>query len=211
MLAKTEFFIFRYKSRPLNSIPFLKLVGKKIYPSSSVKYFRLDQHLSWKPHIADIATKLQRANGMLSKLCHYLPLQLLVNIYRSIFASHMHYSYQIWVLRDYLNSHQILTLQKTALSLITFSAPRTPSNPIFSNLRILKFFDIVETLNILFVHQHLNHNLPSDLLKTLKFTKIIHSFNTRSNVLGLFQLPSIRTQNYGSSSFSKLAIQLRYL
>ena len=36
--SKTEFVIFRSKSRPLNSIPFLKLVGKKIYPSSSVKY-----------------------------------------------------------------------------------------------------------------------------------------------------------------------------
>ena len=46
------------------------------------------------------------------------------------------------------------TLQKAALRLITFSAPRTPSNPIFSNLGILKFFEFVEALNILFVHQH---------------------------------------------------------
>ena len=59
---------------------------------------------------------------------------------------------------------------------------------------------IVEVLNILFVHQHFNHNLPSDLLKTLKFTKISHSFNMRSNVLGLLQLLSVRTQNYGSNS-----------
>ena len=57
------------------------------------------------------------------------------------------------------------------------------------------------------MHQHLNHNISSDLLITLKFTKISHSFNTRSNVLGLLQLPSVRTQNYGSNSFSKLAIQ----
>ena len=87
-------------------------------------------------------------------------------------------------LRDSKNSHRIHKLQKAALRLITFSAPRTPSNPIFSNLGILKFFDIVEVLNILFVHQHLNQNLPSDLLKTLKFAKISHSFNTRGNVLG---------------------------
>ena len=91
--------------------------------------------------------------------------------------------------------------------LITFSAPRTPSNPIFSNLGILKFFDIVEVLNILFVHQYLNQNLPSDLLKTLKFIKISHSFNTRGNFLGLLKLPSVKTHNYGSNSFSKLAIQ----
>ena len=84
-------------------------------------------------------------------------------------------SCQIWDLCDNTNSHRILTLQKAALRLITFSAPRTPSNPIFFNLGILKFFDIVEVFNILFVHQYLNQNLPSDLLKRLKFTKIIHS------------------------------------
>ena len=207
--SKTEFVIFRSKSKPLTSSPFLKLVGKKIFPSSSVKYLgvRLDEHLNWKPHISDIATKLQRANGMLSKLRHYLPLKLLVNIYHSLFASHMRYNCQIWGLRDNLNSHRILTLQKAALRLITFSAPRTPSNPIFLNLGILKFFDIVEVLNVLFVHQYLNQSLPSDLLKTLKFTKISHSINTRGNVLGLLQLPSVRTQSYGSNSFSKLAIQ----
>ena len=207
--SKTEFVIFRSKSKSLTCSPFLKLVGKKIFPSSSVKYLgvRLDKHLNWKPHISDIASKLQRANGMLSKLRHYLPLKLLINIYHSIFASHMRYGCQIWGLCDNTNSHRILTLQKAALRLITFSAPRTPSNPIFSNLGILKFFDIVEVLNILFVHQYLNQNLPSDLLKTLKFIKISHSFNTRGNVLGLLQLPSVKTHNYGSNSFSKLAIQ----
>ena len=119
---------------------FLKLVGKKIFPSPSVKYLgvRLDRHLNWKSHISDIATKLQRANGMLSKLRYYLPLKILVNIYHSIFSSHMRYSCQIWGLHDNTNSHRILTLQKAALRLITFSAPRTPSNPIFSNFGIPK-------------------------------------------------------------------------
>ena len=51
----------------------------------------------------------------------------------------------------------------------------TPSNPIFSNLGILKYFDIAEVLNILFIHQHLNQNLPSDLLKTSSPKSVIHS------------------------------------
>ena len=113
---------------------------KKIFPIPSVKYLdvHLDEHLNWKFHILDIATKLQGANGMLSKLCHYLPLKILVNIYHSIFTSHMCYSCQIWGLRDNTNSYFILILQKAALRLITFSAPRTPSNPIFSNFGIPK-------------------------------------------------------------------------
>ena len=112
---------------------------------------------------------------MLSKLCHYLLFKILFNIHHSIFSSHMRYSCQIWGLCDNTNSHCILTLRKAALRLITFSGPRTPSNPIFSNLGILKYFDIVEVLNILFVHQHLNQNLPSDLLKTSSPKSVIHS------------------------------------
>ena len=36
--SKTEFIIFRSKSEPLASSPFLKLVGNKILTSPSVKY-----------------------------------------------------------------------------------------------------------------------------------------------------------------------------
>ena len=112
--SKMEFVIFRSKSKPLASSPFLKLVGKKIFPSPSVKYLgvRLDEHLNWKSHISDIATKLQRANGMLSKLRHYLLLKILVNIYHSIFSSRMRYICQIWGLRDNTNSIVFLHFKK---------------------------------------------------------------------------------------------------
>ena len=36
--SKTEFILFRSRSKPLNLIPFLKLLDKRIYPNSSVKY-----------------------------------------------------------------------------------------------------------------------------------------------------------------------------
>ena len=145
--------------KSLNSIPFLKLLGKRIYPSPSVKYLGvcLDEHLNWKPHSFEIANKLQTACGALSKLCHYIPLKLLLNVYHAIFSSHMHYACQIWGLRDNSTCHRILTLQKFALRLMTFNAP------IFSNLGILKFFELVEVLNILFVHQHSNQGLPKTI------------------------------------------------
>ena len=195
--------------KTLNSIPFLKLLGKRIYPSPSVKYLgvRLDEHLNGKPHSFEIANKLQRTCGALSKLRHYIPLKLLPNVYHAIFSSHMHYACQIWGLRDNSTCHCILTLQKFALRLITFNAPRSPSNLIFSNLGILKFFDLVEVLNILFVHQHSNQGLPLDLLDSLTFSKISHSFDTRGNALGLLQIPSVKTSFSGLHSFSRLAIQ----
>ena len=207
--SKTEFILFRSRSKSLTFIPFLKLLGKRIYPSSSVKYLgvRIDEHLSWKPHIFETANKLRRANGALSKLRLYIPLKTLVGIYHAIFSSHMRYACQVWGLCDNVACHRILTLQKCALRLITFNAPRSPSNPIFFNLEILKFFDLVEVLNILFIHQHSNRDLPEDLLNTLNLSKTSHSFNTRGSTLGLLQLSSVKTKFYGLNSFSRLSIQ----
>ena len=78
-------------SKTPESIPFIKVLGKRIYPSPNVKYLgvRLDEHLNWKSHISETAKKLQRANGALSKLCHYIPLKSLVNIYHALFSSHI--------------------------------------------------------------------------------------------------------------------------
>ena len=81
----------------------------------------------------------------------------------------MRYACQVWGLCDNVACHCILTLQKCALRLITFSAPRTPSNPIFFYLGILKIFNLVEVLNVLFVHQLFNVDLPEDLLDIFDF------------------------------------------
>ena len=93
------------------------------------------------------------------------------------------------------------------MRLITFSEPQSPSNPIFCNLQILKFFDLVEVLNILLVHQHLNLELPSDTLQTLKFDKICHGIGTRSSSLGLLSRTCANTKSFGLNALSRLAIQ----
>ena len=45
----------------------LKLNGKILYPTKSVKYLgiKIDENLTWNEHINDIAIKLNRANAMI--------------------------------------------------------------------------------------------------------------------------------------------------
>ena len=174
----------------------------------SVKYLgvHLDEHLNWKTHIASIATKLRRANGALSKLRHFVPTKIALNVYHAIFSSHARYASQIWGLCDNSVTHRILTLQNTAMRLLTFNGPRVSATPLYAELGILKFFDQVEIMNILYVHKYLNGNLPIDTLETLKFCKIDHSLQTRGNSIGLLKQPTVRTTYYGLHSFSKLSI-----
>ena len=66
----TEYILFRHKQKSVNFELKLKLNGKKIYPSSYIKYFGifLDENLNWTKHISILSNNLRRANGALVKL-----------------------------------------------------------------------------------------------------------------------------------------------
>ena len=204
--SKTEFVIFRSPWKSLDCFPpRLKLAGKILIPSKSVKYLgvHLDEHLNWKTHISSIAPKLRRANGALSKLRHYVPSKVLLSVYHAIFGSHIRYASQVWGLRDNSVTHRILTLQNTAMRLMTFNGPRTSPTPLYAELGILKVFDLVKLMNILYVHRYLSSDLPTDTLETLDFSKINHSHGTRSNAVGLLKRPNVNTTSYGLASFTR--------
>ena len=52
----------------------LKLNGKRLHRTNSLKYLgtNIDENLNWKYQICDIAIKLNKANGILSKLRHFI-------------------------------------------------------------------------------------------------------------------------------------------
>jgi len=153
--GKTEFLIFRHCRKILPFVPFLKIGGKKIFQSLNIKYLGvlIDMHLNWKAHTTSLSAKLARANGIISKLRHYVTTKTLVNIYYALFHSHLQYGCQLWGLTDNTTSKPIFILLKKALRLITFNNSRCPSSPLFSDLKILKIFDLVKCLNISFVHR----------------------------------------------------------
>ena len=64
----------------------LKLNGKRLYPTRSVKYLgiKTDESLTWNELINDIAIKLSRANAMLYKLREFVNTRILKLIYHAI-------------------------------------------------------------------------------------------------------------------------------
>ena len=64
----------------------IKLIGKRLYPSNSVKYLgvRIDKFLHWHDQVNNIAVKLNRANALLLKIRNYVNMKTLRNIYYTI-------------------------------------------------------------------------------------------------------------------------------
>ena len=96
--SKTELLLFRHPNKKIDFDLKIKINGKKIFPSTHVKYLGIyiDNHLNWKFHVNELSAKLSRANGMLSKIRHYVSHNTLTMIYHGIFSSILLYGSQIW-------------------------------------------------------------------------------------------------------------------
>ena len=56
----------------------------------------IDENLNWKQKISDIAIKLNKANGILSKLRHFIGRKTLKSIYHALFEPHLYYYSLVW-------------------------------------------------------------------------------------------------------------------
>ena len=122
-ISKTEVALFK-SSRKRADVPLnLKLNGKRLYPTNSVKYLglKINENLNWKQQISDIAIKLNRANAILSKLRYLIDRKPLKLIYHAIFESHLCYSSLVWA--QNLNSIKRHRFAEKILTNYIFSKP----------------------------------------------------------------------------------------
>ena len=90
--------IFKSKQKKLKGDLKIKLCGKILYPTESVKYLgvKIDTNLTWQHHINYLSIKLNRANVLLFKIRKYVSLKILRSIYFAIFDSHLSYYCLVW-------------------------------------------------------------------------------------------------------------------
>ena len=203
--SKTELIVFRKPNVPM---PYLniKINGVKLKPKSEIKYLgmTIDEHLTFKTHINLMNAKLKRANNLLALSRHYLPSNLLKQIYHAQFHSHLSYGCQVWGLKPDSIS-QTITLQKKALRLMAFSQRDAPVNPIFKDLQILKLEDLITSNNVIFVHKTLNNLSPSHFKNFYELHILNHNYNTVNNPNSRYSIPA------GSVSLDNMEIEsLKY-
>ena len=110
-VEKTELVIFKSPRKVLSDEIKIKLTGKRLYPSNSVKYLgvRIYKFLHWHDQVNNIAVKLIRADALLLKIINYVNMKTLRNISYTIFDSHLTYSCIVWAQNiNAVNRHIIL-------------------------------------------------------------------------------------------------------
>ena len=200
-INKTEVILFKHHKKLVNYDLKLKLYGKRLYLTNKTKYLGLliDENLNWKFHLEQLAVKLRKVNGILSKLRHFLTTVTLKSIYYALFYSNLIYGLQVWG-QDLNSNCRIKKLQKTAIRLMSFSKPTDHTEPLFKGLSIQTINETVFQHNILLVYKTLNKITPVAIQNALKLLPITTSTRASSN--GLLKRFKIRTTKYGLRSIN---------
>lgn len=128
----------------------------------TIKYLGVffDNKLSFKHQIDKVKSKLSKALYSLRLAKNVLDPKSQLNLYYSLFHSHLIYALPIWSCSTpgYLND--VFKIQKKAVRIITNSHYNDHTEPIFKNLKILPFPDLCTYFKIQFMQRFVNDFTP---------------------------------------------------
>ena len=186
-----------------------RMSGQKFRQKTCTKYLGvlLVQQLFFKGHINNLKQKLNRENGILAKLRHYLLSYILKAVYYSLFDTHLCYTCQVW--RQ--SSSDILVMvqraQNKALRKINFKEERHSSEPLLIETKILNLTNIITLNNCILVFEQLNSSFPAIFDELFKPFKEQHSHNTKGARRYILKIPKIKTSVHCSSSVQVKSIK----
>ena len=166
----------------------LNLADKNIEYVSFYKClgFTLDEHLHYNEHVKDMCKKVNYGLQIMRRVKDFLPQESLILLANSLVLSHLDYCSP---LLHNLNSGQLdtlLKLQKHCARLI-FSCNRlTRSKPLFIKLNWLPLHQRIEHNTCILMFKINNNMAPPYLTEMFRKISDVHSYSTRSSMLGLY-------------------------
>ena len=142
---KTNFVIFHPYQKSVDYLPQLKIFDTdtnqyvSLEMKNYVKYLGIliDKNLLWKIHIDNVATKLSKTVGLITKLRHLVPQHTLLNIYRALILPYLSYGLIVWGQASKTHLTKILLLQKKVIRFIFFANRKVHAIPLFTDANIL--------------------------------------------------------------------------
>ena len=152
----------------------------------------LDEHLSWKSQIENVVRKVSKSVGIIYKSSFCLNKTSLCTLFHSLVYPYLHYCAGVWGTSYLSNLKRLINLRKRDFKIVSRSSFDAYANPIFVNLRILKFEDIIKLQIGKVMYLYKNGLLPNSFNDMFLLNCDVHlCINTRSK--NSFRLPYYRT------------------
>ena len=186
-VSKTRYMVFHFPQRKLNFNLEIKLNDTLVEMTDDFDFLGLtiQENLSWKAHINKIAMKISRCIGILKRLHHFLPVKSLLLIYNSLLLTHLNYSILAWG----HSCNRIVKLQKKAIRLINSANFVAHTEPLFKELNLMKFEDLLRLKALKFYYKHYHNKMPKYFNNFFTTQSITHPYNTRHRHVSRTVLP----------------------
>ena len=214
-IKKSNFVIFHPHQKKLNykvnltffdnnSNSFISLEQKEY-----VKYLGvlLDNNLTWKHHTSNIASKISKTIGIIARLRHFVPIQTLITIYRSLILPHLSYGITIWgqAAKKYIN--KLVVLQKRAVRLMYFGQYSSHAIPFFISANILPFDMLYFKSVCNLMYDVTNDWTPPNISNLFITSDKVHKHQTRSSAKGNYFIEYSRL-NKQKNSFTRTGTKI---
>jgi len=179
---KTKYMIFSYRSS--FSLQSVKFNDVDIECVSSMRYLGLifDNNLNFNAHVSMITSKMSRNVGIVCKISHFLPRNVLVSLYYAVVHPYLTYCIEAWFGAPQYLREKLFVLQKRCVRLVGGVGYMDDVENIFKNLGILKLQDIYYRSVGLYMYKCINaNNFDDDLLAYVDSHTDQHVYATRNS------------------------------
>ena len=190
-LKKTNFMLFKPRRKRYHFPMQIYINEQRIEQVKETVFLGvvIDEHLSWIPHISQVARKISKSIGVINRARLFLPKPCLKTLYYCLVYPYLHYCIIVWGSIRTKPIFAVLSLcKKQVMRIISKLTFDSHSDPIFKELELLKLCDIrqLELGKLMF---SLNHSLlPSKFNNYFSLNKQVHSYalDTRTIFTFLF-------------------------
>ena len=177
-IRKTKFMLFHSPNTKFTFIPNLNINGIELERVENFNFLGLtiNENLSWKPHMDKVKNKIAKSGGVINRLKHFLPMNILRTIYCSAIQSNLTYSLLVWG----YDCNRLAKTQKKVIRNICCEKYNAHTDPLFKKLNLLKIEDLY-VMNTLKFYYKLEKGQIPDYFKSFKIQRRdeIHEKDTR--------------------------------
>ena len=181
-VTKTSYLIFTNK-RNTNAQIYLNNILLNRLSQTKFLGVILSDNLKWNKHVDVVLAKTSKNIGIMAKLRHLLPSELLRSLYMTLVQPYINYACLVWAGMTYTSLiESILTIQKKFCRIMTFSDFKAHAMPLFQQLNIMTVYQIYAYQLAQFCFKLFNNLLPSNLFKHPATNDNIHLHDTRQRL-----------------------------
>jgi hypothetical protein len=195
-IEKTKYILF-HSTQQFNKIPHnlppINIENITIERARNTKFLGvlIDEHISWKPHISYINTRVSKNIGLLYKARSFLSQKSLKLVYFSFIHSYLMYANIAWGSTHKSKLEPLYLRQKHASRIVYNKNKLTHAQPLLEQMNALNIFQINIYQNILFMFKYKLSLVPEHFTDHF-FEYNTNKYNTRA--MGNFKIPFEKTK-----------------